>query len=105
MNVEPSPAVESFKNWCLDRIKDSEDEIRKAQEYKKRGNIAIGDGMRELREDAGISKDELGKCFPDWLGNKAYYINGLESGKLEWTEEICEEYVREISKLYVEKNL
>lgn len=102
MNIEPSPAVESFKNWCLDRINDSEEEIRKAQEYKKNGNIAIGEGMRELRKDAKISKQEIAEkmSFPPDI----YYIENLENGRVDWHSGLVNEYLRNLAIIYIEKN-
>jgi len=99
--MKPSPAVENLKNYCLSRLRASEAEIQKARDYEYSGFVAIGEGLRQLRRDAGVSLDELADEM-NQFEVYASHLALLEDGE-EWTEGLVEIYIDSVGKIYLRK--
>lgn len=96
--INESPTVSNLRKWCLFRLHHSEEEIKKAREYQLSGFRAIGNGLRELREDAGIYLEKLAEK----MGISVSHLSLIEDGD-EWTEGLINLYVDSLGKIYLKK--
>lgn len=98
--LEPSPAVANMIDWCIRRIKGANLDMIKAASDMRSGMVAVGESMRELREDAKVSLRTIAKR----IDVSPAFLSDLELGRRNWTPDLVRRFADAVGREYLSAN-
>ena len=95
--LEPSPAVANMIDWCIRRIKGANLEMIKAATDMRNGMVAVGESMRDLRQDAKVSLRTIAKR----IDVSPAFLSDLELGRRNWTPDLVRRFTDAVGREYL----